>query len=109
MKKTLLLSHRYLQNHGDTANKVVSDLNMVLDGKVKFTITKGKLEILVYEEKVKTKAGRPVMHSFDYESVKRMQAEGKTNKEIYTVLGISKALFYLRMREYKNNILDIDT
>ena len=34
----------------------------------------------------------------------QMKAEGKTNKQIYTELGISKSLFYLKMREYKNNI-----
>ena len=33
--------------------------------------------------------------------MQQMKAEGKTNKEIYTELGVSKALFYLRMKEYK--------
>ena len=62
------------------------------------------LKICSYEEKLKSKAGRPVKHDFDYSKVEQMKADGKTNKEIYTELGISKALFYLRMKEYKNNI-----
>ena len=62
---------------------------------------KGKLNILVYEEKLKSKAGRPVGHDFDYFKVEQMKADGMTNKEIYTELGISKALYYLRMKEYK--------
>ena len=51
-----------------------------------------------FEEK---KAGRPVGHDFDYTKVEQMKADGKTNKEIYTELGVSKALYYLRMKEYK--------
>lgn len=84
------------------AEKIVKDLNHLLDGKVQFSIDKeGKLNILVYEEKLKSKAGRPVGHDFDYSKVEQMKADGKSNKEIYTELGVSKALFYLRMKEYK--------
>ena len=82
--------------------KIVEDLNHLLDGKVQFSIDKeGKLNILVYEEKLKSKAGRPTGHDFDYSKVEQMKADGKSNKEIYTELGVSKALFYLRMKEYK--------
>ena len=84
------------------ANKIVADLNQLLKGKVDFSIDKeDKLNILVYEEKLKSKAGRPPGHDFDYSKVQQMKADGKTNKEIYTELGVSKALFYLRMKEYK--------
>lgn len=84
------------------AEKIVKDLNHLLDGKVQFSIDeKGKLNILVYEEKLKSKAGRPVGHDFDYSKVEQMKSDGKTNKEIYTELGVSKALYYLRMKEYK--------
>ena len=83
------------------AEKIVADLNQLLNGKVQFSIEKGKLDILVYEEKLKSKAGRPVGHDFDYSKVEQMKADGKTNKEIYTELGVSKALYYLRMKEYK--------
>lgn len=84
------------------ANKIVSDLNKLLKGKVDFWIDKhDSLNILVYEEKLKSKAGRPIGHDFDYAKVEQMKADGMTNKEIYTELGISKALYYLRMKEYK--------
>lgn len=82
------------------AEKIVKDLNKILNDKVHFSIDeKGKLNILVYEEKLKSKAGRPVGHDFDYERVEQLKSDGKTNKEIYTALGISKALYYLRMKE----------
>lgn len=47
--------------------------------------------------------GRPVEHEIDFKAVERMQAEGMTNKQIYEKLDISKALFYKRLAEYKNN------
>ena len=54
-----------------------------------------------FEENLKSKAGRPPGHDFDFAKVEQLKAEGKTNKQIYTELGVSKALFYLRMKEYK--------
>ena len=84
------------------AEKIVKDLNHIINDKVHFSIDENcKLNILVYEEKLKSKAGRPVGHDFDYSKVEQMKADGKTNKEIYTELGVSKALYYLRMKEYK--------
>lgn len=91
-----------MQKYGDKANEIVEDLNHLLNDKVHFSIDeKGKLNILVYEEKLKSKAGRPTGHDFDYSKVEQMKADGMTNKEIYEALGISKALYYLRMKEYK--------
>lgn len=104
IKKSLQLSYKYLQYNRNKANEIVEDLNKLLNGTVKFSIDeKGKLNILVYEEKLKSKAkaGRPVEHEIDFDLVAKMKTEGKTNKEIYTELGISKALYYLRMKEYK--------
>ena len=73
-------------------------------GKVK---TGQKIFIEVNEDKLRTatntKAGRPIEHEIDFEKVQQLKADGKTNKEIYTELGISKSLFYLKMREYRNN------
>ena len=66
-----------------------------------------KLFIKVDEKKLKaatdSKCGRPVEHSIDFSEVEKMKADGMTNKDIYTKLGISKSLFYLKMKEYKNN------
>ncbi len=102
IKKSLILDKKYLKNNGRTVSQIVKQLNHVLNGKVQFSIDEeGKLNILVYEEKLKSKAGRPVGHDFDYSKVQQLKADGKTNKEIYTELGISKALYYLRMKEYK--------
>lgn len=102
------LRRKYLQKHGDKANEALEILNRLLGGKVQFVFEKDDynndiLSILVYEEKLKSKskAGRPVKHDFDFEKVQQMKADGMTNKEIYTKLGMSKALFYLRMKEYK--------
>lgn len=50
-----------------------------------------------------SKAGRPVEHEIDYNTILKMQAAGETNKAIYTKLGMSKSLFYMKMREFKNN------
>lgn len=67
-----------------------------------------KLMIKVDKEQFKKvttcKYGRPIKHEIDFEKVQQLKADGKTNKEIYTELGISKSLFYLKMKEYKNNI-----
>lgn len=52
---------------------------------------------------ITSKAGRPVEHDIDYNTILKMQAAGETNKAIYTKLGMSKSLFYMKMREYKNN------
>lgn len=64
--------------------------------------------IEVNEDKIKEvttkKAGRPKEHDLDFTLIQKMKKDGKTDKEIYTELGISKSLYYLRMKEYKNNI-----
>lgn len=101
IRKSLPISKEFSKKK---AEKIVTDLNQLLNGKVQFSIDENnKLDILVYEEKLKSKAkaGRPVGHDFDYTKVRQMKANGMTNKQIYTELGISKALFYLRMKEYK--------
>ena len=72
-------------------------------------IEKGyKLNIEVNEDKLKatttSKAGRPVEHEIDFVKVQQLKADGKTNKEIYEALGISKSLFYMKMKEYKNKM-----
>ena len=102
IRKSLQLSEEFMKKDRKKAEKIVKDLNKILNDKVHFSIDeKGKLNILVYEEKLKSKAGRPTGHDFDYYKVEQMKADGKSNKEIYTELGVSKALFYLRMKEYK--------
>lgn len=100
------LDKEYLKKQRKTVDKIIDDLNNVLKDKVNFSLDKDRngndlVNILVYEEKLKSKAGRPAGHDFDYSKVEQMKADGKTNKEIYTELGVSKALYYLRMKEYK--------
>ena len=106
IKKSLRLDEQWLKENKNIADNIVKELTKVSNGKVQFSIDKDKenndiISILVYEEKLKSKAGRPVGHDFDYSKVEQMKADGMTNKEIYTELGISKALYYLRMKEYK--------
>ena len=106
----------YLASTFDVAKgrPAIDDLNSMLECVgVNFSIREikaghKKLFIEVNEDKLRiatnTKAGRPIKHEIDFAEVEQMKADGKTNKEIYTELGISKSLFYLKMREYKNNI-----
>ena len=104
----------YLASNFDVAKgqPAIDDLNNMLEcvgvhfsiGKVK---TGQKIFIEVNEDKLRTatntKAGRPVEHEIDFEKVQQLKADGMTNKQIYEKLDISKSLFYLKMREYKNN------
>lgn len=101
IKKSFVLDNEYLQKHKNQTNNVIKSLNALLNEKVHFSICDDKLFVLVLEENLKSKAGRPTGHDFDYCKVEQMKADGKTNKQIYTELGISKSLYYLRMREYK--------
>ena len=101
VKKHFKLDENYLQTHRKQVKKAIYDLNNFFDGKVNFKINGTKLDVLILEEKFKSNAGRPLGHEFDFETVKKMKADGKSNKEIYTALGISKSLYYLRMKEYK--------
>ena len=106
IKKSLRLDKQWLKENKNIADNIVKELTKVSNGKVQFSIDKDNenkdiISILVYEEKLKSKAGRPTGHDFDYAKVEQMKADDMTNKEIYEALGISKALYYLRMKEYK--------
>ena len=43
------------------------------------------------------------LKKIDFDAIERMQAEGMTNKQICEQLGIAKATFYLKMKEYRQN------
>lgn len=106
IRKSLRLDKKWLKENKNIVDNIVKELTKVLNGKVQFAIDKDKenndiVSILVYEENLKSKAGRPAGYEFDYQQVKQMQDAGMTNKQIYTELGMSKSLFYLRMKEYK--------
>ena len=113
IKKYFWLPYKYNLTKGQN---VIDELNDKLDCVgVHFSLSsseKGnRLYVNVDDEKLKAvvvkdekKPGRPMEHEIDFEQIMKMKASGKTNKEIYTELDISKSLFYLRMREYKNNI-----
>lgn len=106
MKKWFYLAENYNVQKGF---RTIKDLNDTLGQiGVNFKIQElpnGKqLVINVYEKKIAKKmqkTGRPVKYHFDYEQIQKMQKEGMSNIEIYTELGISKSLFYQRLREYK--------
>lgn len=44
-----------------------------------------------------------IQKKIDFDAIERMQAEGMTNKQICEQLGIAKATFYLKMKEYRQN------
>ena len=109
IRKNFYLASNYNPEKGKNA---INDLNKLLDSVgVSFSVSVvgsgKKLFIEVDEKKLKaatdSKGGRPVEHRIDFSEVEKMKADGMTNKDIYTKLGISKSLFYLKMKEYKNN------
>lgn len=109
IRKNFYLASNYNPEKGKNA---INDLNSLLDSVgVSFSVSVvgsgKKLFIEVDEKKLKaatdSKGGRPVEHRIDFSEVEKMKADGMTNKDIYTKLGISKSLFYLKMKEYKNN------
>lgn len=105
--------HFYLAKNFDIdkRQKDINYLNDLLEEVgVSFKVSKNniglQLDVVVDEEKLqqattKPNLGRPVGYEFDIEKVRQMKADGRTNKEIYNELGMSKSLFYLRMKEYK--------
>lgn len=110
IKKNFYLASNYNPKKGQSA---IDDLNNLLQNVgISFSVSvvgiEKKLFIQVDEKKLKaatdTKVGRPVEHDIDFTKVAQMKDNGMTNKQIYTELGISKSLFYLRLKECKNNI-----
>lgn len=98
----------------DKKARVTPALNKMLkDVGVSFSVEppKGKIPhrqlVITVDEYKLDKAtskstGRP-KHEFDYPKVLELKEKGYTNTQIAQELGISISLFYLRMREYKNN------
>ena len=109
--KSFYLPKSYNPQKGQGA---IDDLNNLLnDVGVVFNVSKNdnvqKLVISIDEQKLKhatdrPRSGRPIEYQIDYSKIEEMKLSGKNNKQIYTELGISKSLFYLKMKEYKNNI-----
>lgn len=96
----------------DKKARVTPALNRLLkDVGVSFSIEplkeKHKQFVITVDEEALDKAtrkstGRP-QREFDYQKVLELKKKGRTNQQIADELGISISLYYLRMREYKNN------
>ena len=110
IKKFFYLRNNYDESKGQ---KTIDDLNDILSGAgVSFSVqvdkTGKRLIIDVDEEKLTSvkeknaRVGRPIEKEINFAWVNLMQEKGLTNKEIYERLGVSKALFYKRLKEYKN-------
>lgn len=100
MKKYFKLMRGYDPQKGG-----LNDLNELLNEfGIKFEVAHDTLYIEANEEylekykKPSNNVGRP-RKEFDFEYVEEQKKIGKTNKEIYEALGISKALFYRNMKE----------
>ena len=100
MKKYFKLMRGYDPQKGG-----LNDLNELLNEfGIKFEVSHDTLYIEANEEylekykKTSNNVGRP-RKEFDFEYVEEQKKIGKTNKEIYEALGISKALFYRNMKE----------
>lgn len=109
IKKFFYLRNNYVEEKGQ---KTIDDLNSMLSGAgVSFNVqadkTGKRLIIEIDEEILKSvkeknaRVGRPVEKEINFAWVNQMQEKGFTNKEIYERLGVSKALFYKRLKEYK--------
>lgn len=110
MHKYFYLARSYDMQKGQPA---IDDLNRLLSGiGVTFGVSetdRGKqLDISVDTDKLRKltvrKSGRPKKYNIDYHVILERKNAGETDKQIYTSLGMSRSLYYLRMREYKNNI-----
>lgn len=44
------------------------------------------------------------LKKIDFDAVERMKAEGMTNAQIYKRLGIAKSTYYLKLKEYNQNL-----
>lgn len=96
----------------DRKAKVTPALNRMLkDVGVSFSVeplnrTHRQLVVTIDEDTldkaIKKSTGRP-KHEFDYVKAMELKEKGWHNTQIAQELGISISLFYLRMREYKNN------
>lgn len=109
MRKTVPIADGW----DDKKARVTPALNKLLnDVGVTFSVepptgTHRQLVITIDKDKLnkatKKSTGRPTEHKFDYQRVMELKEKGLTNKQIADELGISISLFYLRMKDYKNN------
>lgn len=115
MRKYFILQRGYDKSKGqrtlDDLNRMLSNVGVSFDvhseDSESFGTTK-KLYVNIDEHKLRaateSKAGRPQKYEFNFKEIEKMKADGMSNKDIYTSLGMSKSLFYIRMKECKNNI-----
>lgn len=110
MLKSFYLPKSYNIKKGERTIKELNDLLKCVG--VNFSVSKKEnglsLVVAIDEKKLKKvtapkQTGRPKGYDFDLERVQQLKAEGKMNKEIYKELGMSKSLFYLRMKEHNTS------
>lgn len=105
MRKCKVKKYFKLLKGYDPQRGGLNDLNKVLNEfGIKFSVSHDTLYVDVDEENLEKyrkkpdNIGRP-RKEFDFKYVEAQKEMGKTNKEIYEALGISKALFYKKMNE----------
>lgn len=91
----------------DTVNAALKDLGLNLN--ITTDRNNRKRLIIDFNKEILTpingndgKLGRH-LKKIDFDAIERMQAEGMTNKQICEQLGIAKATFYLKIKEYRQN------
>lgn len=92
----------------DTVNAAVKDLGLNLNittdrNNRKRLIIDFNKEILTPINGNDSKLGRH-LKKIDFDAVERMKAEGMTNAQIYKRLGIAKSTYYLKLKEYNQNL-----
>ena len=86
-------------NAGKEKQKLYNELiHLPKDSTVRRTME--QLCIIVHKNKI----GRPIKYSLDFDEIIQRKTNGETDEQIYTSLGISRSLYYLRLREYKKGL-----
>lgn len=92
----------------DTVNAALKDLGLNLN--ITTDRNNRKRLIIDFNKEILTpingndgKLGRH-LKKIDFDVIERMKAEGMTNTQIYKRLGIAKSTYYLKLREYNQNL-----
>lgn len=81
----------------DTVNAALKDLGLNLN--ITTDRNNRKRLIIDFNKEILT----PI-NGNDFDAIERMKAEGMTNTQIYKRLGIAKSTYYLKLREYNQNL-----
>lgn len=95
-------------NNLDTVNAALKDLGLNLN--ITTDRNNRKRLIIDFNKEILTpingndgKLGRH-LKKIDFDAIERMKAEGMTNTQIYKRLGVARSTYYLKLKEYNQNL-----